>query len=196
MKREVSRPARFFSSLECVRQSGMLTGGDAEPGLQTLTNGLSYAAGSTFVWELVVNSADSAFRGNLFDAVNLTTAGALAIDPAANLSLVFNSQFGSQVNWTNSFWGSDRQWTIFDNASPVTWNGTFFGTVLVGNDSTGAALATARPNASFSIANSGGDLVLNYQAVPEPGTWGLLGAGLAALAALGRRQTPPATGTT
>jgi hypothetical protein len=57
-----------------------------------------------------------------------------------------------------------------------------FGTLNVGLDSLGASLVSVRPNAAFSLANSGGDLVLNYAAVPEPGT--LAVAGLAAAAML------------
>jgi hypothetical protein len=60
----------------------------------------------------------------------------------------------------------------------VTWDGTVFGTLNVGLDSLGASLTAVRPNAAFSLANSGGDLVLDYVAVPEPGT-----ATLAVLAA-------------
>ena len=162
------------------------------PGLQTFTNGLSYASTATLVWELSANTALSADRGTLYDGINLTTAGALAIDPAASLSLVFNQPLAdstpSTVAWTDAFWGSDRQWVIADLSSPVTWDGAVFSSLSVGADSLGAALTAIRPNASFSLANSGGDLVLNYVAVPEPGTWALVAAAAAGMLGLRCRR--------
>jgi fibronectin-binding autotransporter adhesin len=158
----------------------------ASPGLQTFTSGLSYDSTSTLVWELSANTALTPDRGTLYDGIDLTTAGALAIDPLATLDLVFNQPLAdstpSVVDWNDGFWGSDQQWVIADVSSPVTWDGTVFGTLNVGLDSLGASLVSVRPNAAFSLANSGGDLVLNYAAVPEPGT--LAVAGLAAAAML------------
>ena len=164
------------------------------PGLQTFTSGLSYDSTSTLVWELSANTALTADRGTLYDGIDLTTAGALAIDASATLDLVFNQPLAdstpSVVDWSDGFWGSDQQWVIADVSSPVTWDGTVFGTLSVGLDSLGASLVSVRPNAVFSLANSGGDLVLNYASVPEPGT--LAVAGLAAAAMLtfrcGRRK--------
>ena len=164
------------------------------PGLQTFTNGLSYASTATLVWELSANTALSADRGTLYDGIDLTTAGALAIDPAASMSLVFNQPLAdatpSTVDWTNAFWASDQQWLIADLSSPVTWDGTVFSSLSVGADSLGALLTNVRPNASFSLANSGGDLVLNYAAVPEPDTWALVAGAAGGMIALRcRRRT-------
>lgn len=160
----------------------------ASPGLQTFSNGLSYASTGTLVWELSANTALSADRGTLYDGIDLTTAGALAIDPLATLDLVFDQPLAdstpSTMDWNNAFWGSDQQWVIADVSSPVTWDGTVFGTLNVGVDSLGTVLTAVRPNASFSLANSGGDLVLNYVAVPEPGTWALVAGAAAGMIAL------------
>lgn len=166
----------------------------ASPGLQTFTNGLSYASAGTLVWELSANTALSADRGTLYDGINLTTAGALSIDPLATIDLVFDQPLAdltpSTVDWTNALWGSDQQWLIADVSSPVTWDGTVFGTLNVGADSLGALLSTVRPNASFSLADDSGDLVLQYFAVPEPGTLALLATGIAA-GVLRRRSRMP-----
>jgi len=158
----------------------------ASPGLQTFTNGLAYSSTGTLVWELSANTDLSADRGILYDGIDLTTAGSLAIDPAATVSLVFNAPLvdatPSTVAWSNSFWDFSHQWTIASVAVPVTWNGSLFGTLAVGVDSTGASLATARPGASFNVTNDSGNVVLNYVAVPEPTTLALALAGLAAAA--------------
>lgn len=160
----------------------------ASPGLQTFVNGLAYASTSTLVWELSANTAASAGRGVLYDGIDLTTGGALAIDPAATLSLVFNAPQAdatpSNVAWTDPFWDENRQWTLVDVAAPVTWDGGLFGTLAVGLDSLGASLGSVRPDASFAVVNSGGDVTLQYVAVPEPASLTIVAAGLAAAGGL------------
>lgn len=160
----------------------------ASPGLQTFVNGLAYASTSTLVWELSANTAASAGRGVLYDGIDLTTGGALAIDPAATLSLVFNAPQAdatpSNVAWTDPFWDENRQWMLVDVAAPVTWDGGLFGTLAVGLDSVGASLGSVRPDASFAVVNSGGDVTLQYVAVPEPASLTIVAAGLAAAGGL------------
>ena len=160
----------------------------ASPGLQTFVNGLVYASTSTLVWELSANTAASAGRGVLYDGIDLTTGGALAIDPAATLSLVFNAPQAdatpSNVAWTDPFWDENRQWMLVDVAAPVTWDSGLFGTLAVGLDSVGASLGSVRPDASFAVVNSGGDVTLQYVAVPEPASLTIVAAGLAAAGGL------------
>jgi len=146
------------------------------PGLQTFINGLAYDATATLVWELSANTAASGDRGTLYDAIDLTTAGALAINPAATISLVFD-EGASIVDWDDPLWTANQAWQVIDNAAPVTWDGTMFGALLVGNDSTGASLAAKRSGASFSLMQQDGDLLVAYT-VPEP----RLAAALAAFA--------------
>jgi hypothetical protein len=68
---------------------------------------------------------------------------------------------------------------VINAASPATWNGSLFGTILTSNDSEDVALATARPDASFALdARVGDGLYLTYTAVPEPSTLAML-AGVA-----------------
>jgi fibronectin-binding autotransporter adhesin len=153
----------------------------ASPGIQTVTNGLQYDAGSTLTWELFVNS--TAGRGTAYDGIDLT-GGALAIDPAAILALDFGtSAGGSLVDWDDAFWGSDQSWTIIDVSDAGTWDGGLFGLISVGTDTLSRSLASVRPQAAFSLADVDGDLTLRYVAVPEPAALPL--AGLAAAAALG-----------
>jgi hypothetical protein len=114
----------------------------------------------------------------LFDGVDLT-GGALSILSGATLSLVFDLP-GSTVDWDDAFWGTNRSWTVIDVAGG-TWNSSLF-TLQVGDDSTTASLTSKRPDASFQIVDLGGDLVLEYVIVPEPGTLALTAIGLAAAA--------------
>jgi hypothetical protein len=121
----------------------------------------------------------------LFDGVDLT-GGALSIVNGATLSLVFNLP-GSTVDWDDAFWGTNRAWTIIDVAGG-SWDSSLFSTLLVGVDSTTASLASKRAGSSFQIVDLGGDLVLEYVVVPEPGSLALAGIGLAAAAYAHRRR--------
>jgi autotransporter-associated beta strand protein len=150
----------------------------SSPGIETFTSGLTYGATSTLVWELIANTDSPASRGVLFDGVDLT-GGALSILSGATLSLVFDLP-GSTVDWDDAFWGTNRSWTVIDVAGG-TWNSSLF-TLQVGDDSTTASLTSKRPDASFQIVDLGGDLVLEYVIVPEPGTLALTAIGLAAAA--------------
>ena len=155
----------------------------SSPGQQIFTNGLGYTSAATLVWELSANTAAALDRGILYDAIDLTTAGSLSIDPSATIRLVFNASRGdttpSTVDWSDPFWADEHQWLLVDVVSPVTWNQVTFGNVLVGNDVTGAALATARPSSTFAVTTQGGDLYVVY--VPEPA---LALVGIAALAGM------------
>jgi autotransporter-associated beta strand protein len=155
----------------------------ASPGIETFTNGLTYGATSTLVWELIANTESPASRGVLFDGVDLT-GGALSIVSGATLSLVFDLP-GSTVDWDDAFWGTNRVWTIIDVAGG-SWDSSLF-TLQVGVDSTSASLASKRPDSLFQIVDLGGDLVLEYVIVPEPGALALAGLGLAMAWAARRR---------
>jgi len=92
------------------------------------------------------------------------------------------------VDWTDPFWGSDQTWTLYDVAGTTSNLSNFTIQTSSWLDSTNAALATARPNASFSLTPSGQDVLLSYVAVPEPESMAAVAAGLAALAAAFRRR--------
>ncbi len=162
----------------------------ASPGLQTFVNGLTYEADATLLWELSANTAASVDRGVLYDAIDLTTAGTLEVDSAATLDLVFDAALddgtASTVDWTNAFWDKDQQWTLASVSSPVSWDGSLFGTLTVGVDSLGLVLESVRPDASFSLVASDGDMMLEYSAVPEPA--GIVMVGLAAALVMLRRR--------
>jgi autotransporter-associated beta strand protein len=132
------------------------------PGVQTFANGASYDGTSVFEWDLVKNFSNPTGRGTFYDGVNVT-AGQLLIAADSQSSLRFNRE-GSTVNWSNSFWTTDQQWLVFDNASAPS---EIFGAPSLTVDSEGATLASLRPGATFSWGQVGNDIYLNYT-VPEP----------------------------
>ncbi len=159
-------------------ESGATHAPGNSPGLQTFNNGLTYATGSTFQWELIGNTVDD--RGLSFDGVDVS-GGTLSIGTGVTSSLVFNTT-GSSVNWTNSFWASDRSWLVFANTnSPTLDSESLFDTIDLSTDSLGATLASVRTNASFAWNQQGNDVYLTYTAVPEPSTYALLVLAAAAL---------------
>jgi fibronectin-binding autotransporter adhesin len=177
-----------------VIQTGGIHAPGASPGLQTFSSGLTYDAGSVLQWELIGNSNTN--PGTTFDQV-LVTGGNLSIATSGQLpelNLVFNGT-GSVVDWSNSFWNVNRTWIVIDHSGDGSSSGSFLlgGSATTWIDSLGASLATARSgNANFSVGSSGGDIVLSYAIVPEPGaaTLACLGIGLALVAACRRKRVP------
>lgn len=161
------------------------------PGSQTFASGLAYSGSSSLTWELIANTTSG--PGTNYDFISVT-GGDLTIASGASLSLEFlnTGVASSTVDWADSFWDVGRTWTLIDFTSSGSSTGIF---TLVGSPSTwldsgSTSLATARPSASFSVANQGGDVVLTYAIVPEPGSIALvgIGVGLAAIAVRRRRS--------
>jgi autotransporter-associated beta strand protein len=151
------------------------------PGIQTFANGLTYNTGATVNWELSASTATQGDPTPVFDQVIVNGSG-LNFAGATTLNLQFNAA-GSTVAWGDSFWNSNRSWTIYDNAS-VSGLGNLSLNTSNWADSSGGLFDTLRPDASFSLALQGSDVVLNYTAIPEPSTYaallGVLALGIAA----------------
>lgn len=153
------------------------------PGVQTVNGNLKYKTGSIFEWELVSNldgdtgdSGDTGVAGTDFDAVAGNSGKTLTVESAAIFNIIFN--VGSAVNFNHTFWASNQKWTVFSGFQSVT--GLFsLGSVSV--DSLGKNFTQFHPAGGFSFSSSGGNLYLNWTAVPETGTLAtgfLLGIGL------------------
>lgn len=163
------------------------------PGIQTFEGNLTYESGSFLQWEL---GAQTTVNSPLaFDQI--VVGGDLTFAGPTNLYFNFSSWAESTVDWTDAFWNSSRSWLLIDVAGTTTGieNLSIYSAALTGNwvDSNGVAFATALEGAGFSISQVGSDVYLNYSAVPEPSTYGLILGGLAlAGAALRRRKAKQA----
>ena len=170
--------------------SGTLAAGNS-PGVLTVTGDLSLASGGGMVWELFKNVNIQESPTSAFDQVlvggNLTFAGGNGI------TLDFGTTAGgSLVSWSNSFWDSNRSWLLYDVAGNTTGLENLSLLNSVFNDAAGGSLVATRASASFSLSQSGSDVLLNYNAIPEPSSSMLmvLGVvGLAGIRAFGRKQS-------
>ena len=155
------------------------------PGIQTFENDLTYSTGSSIVWELIDDTL--AGRGTSYDGINVGENLNFAGDTILSLEFALS---GSLVNWSDGLWNSNitgnTGWKIFDVAGTISG----FGNLKLANssfvDGSSQTLASARPNASFSLFKGTDGVYLNYSAVPEPSA-ALLG-GLGVLALLRRRR--------
>jgi hypothetical protein len=145
------------------------------PGTQTFSGGLTYEAGALVNWELIANNTGSA--GVNYDQIIMPT-GNLTFSGSTTLALAFN-QDGSTVNWTDSFWNVNRAWTVYDLSGGTT---TSFSNLSLGGSLLDSANNPLSPTERgyFTTSLSGQDVMLNFVAVPEPSTWAMALAGLAA----------------
>jgi len=157
--------------------AGTLNPGNS-PGVLSVNGNLTMASGGNMVWELFTNTATQASPVAVFDQV--LVSGDLAFAGNNGITLNFGAA-GSDVAWSNSFWGSNQSFLIYDVAGSTTGlsNLSLLNTSF--NDATGAALDPLKGR--FSLGQSGSDVFLNYTAIPEPSTGSMLGLGFAGLVA-------------
>jgi len=164
--------------------NGTLAAGNS-PGQITFSSDLTLGSGSNLVWELFGNTSSDVRQ---FDRV--AVGGNLLASAGSGITLDFGTTAGgSTVDWSNAFWDSAQSWTFLAVAGSTTGfsnlsllNGAFL-------DASGNSLATARSGATFSLTQSGSNVMISY--IPEPSTGSLLLIGLAswALARASSRRT-------
>ena len=137
-------------------------------GLQTFSGNLNYntnadvnVSPASVIWQLGANSA--ANRGTDFDGIDV--GGDLDFDSGATLELVFDHA-GSTVDWSDPFWGGDRQWLIWDVAGTTTGFNELSLTIIDWADAQGDFFDTVYPEQTFTITQSGNGIYLNYDAPP------------------------------
>ena len=141
------------------------------PGLQTFDTNLTYNNGSSVIWELAANTATAGDRGTLFDGINV--GGTLGFNGTVALNLVFNSA-GSVVNWNDAIWTADQTWTIYSVSTSTTGFSNFQLATADWADGSANLFSSLLLGSSFALSQSGNNIVLNYDAVPEPSTYKLL----------------------
>lgn len=167
-------------------------------GANTYT-GATLVSGGTLIFDgthsgtgsITVESGATFGRTVTASAINL--GGNLTIEDGGRITLSLAPGFtNSTLNRTGGTWSfdTDQAFTFNDLGAAV---GTYTG-LITGLTGSEAGLASI---ASWTITNAGwagtfsynsGSVDLNLTAIPEPGTWGLLAAGLAALVIFRRRR--------
>ena len=130
-------------------------------GVQTFSN-LNYETGSTVIWQLGANSADS--RGTDYAAIDVN--GDLDFDATTTLELVFTNG-SSTVDWSDSFWSIGHTWLLWHVAGTTTDFNDLTLTTNNWKDAQSDLFDTVRSNHFFSIIQSGNDVYIKYAPPPS-----------------------------
>lgn len=159
-------------------------------GIQTITGNLASTAGGTgpsMDWALFASGASNAGT-TIFDQV--LVSGDLTFSTNMACTMAFDG-VGSTVDWTDAFWDTNQQWTIWQVGGMTLGFGDLSLTSSDWLDANGQSFSTSRSGATFSLGlgGNGSDVVLFYVApVPEPSAWAMLVTGAAVAAWRSRRR--------
>lgn len=172
-----------------VQSGGTLSPGNS-PG--TLTAGSTVLdGGGNYNWQ-VLDASGAAGTG--FDTINLKSGSVLTINSTIgnefNINLWSLASINPDVNGVASNFNgaSNYSWTLIaTDQSIVGFSADKFLINTAATNGTGGFSNLFTGTFSVSLADGGTDLVLNYNAVPEPSTWVLVFAGFAVAVLLHRR---------
>jgi len=158
------------------------------PGIQTFRSGLLYTSGSSVNWELISNTTINAANPNaVFDTI--VVGGDLDFSGMTDLSLSFVAS-GSNVLWSDSFWGTNKEgangWLLFDVAGTTTNFSNLNLVTANWADSRGDLFNTVRPESTLALSQVGSKIYLSQ--IPEPSAGVLMVIAGTALFVLRRRR--------
>lgn len=158
--------------------SGTLSPGNS-PGVLTFGSDLTLNTGGNMLWELWANTEVNSPLS--YDQV--VVGGNLSVLGSFGINLDFGTLAGgSATSWADTFWDTQRSWILFDVTGSTSGAENLNLLNSIYSDANGVSLADARGGASFSIAQVGTDVVVNY--IPEPSTGALMVLGLGAVVGL------------
>ena len=158
---------------------------------QTFGGNVTHTGGtSSITWDLIDNIANI---GGGTTSDKFVVAGVVDFAAATSFILDFNGT-GTEgaVDWAASFWDNNQTWDVITAAGGL--NGSFgnltLGSIAALADNNGTLFSAGRPGGTFALNNTVGTTVtLNYTAaIPEPGTYGIFGLGLALFGWTARRR--------
>ena len=158
------------------------------PGIQTFRSNLLYTSGSSVTWELNSNTTINAANPNaVFDTI--VVGGNLDFSGMTDLSLSFVAS-GSNVLWSDSFWGTNKEgangWLLFDVAGTTTNFSNLNLVTANWADSRGDLFNTVRPESTLALSQVGSKIYLSQ--IPEPSAGVLMALAGTALLVLRRRR--------
>jgi len=149
------------------------------PGIQDYTVSQSWDA-FTYLWE--TNNFSGTTAGTDFDKIAIT--GDLTLNGAGTFQLDLRSlTAGNVAGDVPNFSETNTSWTILSTTAGISGFDAGNWTILTGDFDSSPAWA-----GGWSITESGGNLILNYGAIPEPSTLLLAMGGLSMMTLLRRRR--------
>jgi fibronectin-binding autotransporter adhesin len=155
------------------------------PGIMTF--GVNQSWGSySYDWEL--NDWTSKVAGTNIDQINITGGLTLAgATPGSYILNVLSLTGGGVTGNVPDFADVNNSWTILTTTTGISGFNASFWTI-----NTGTFTSSPTATGTWSIAQSGNNLILNYVAVPEPATIALVASGAMIVGSLlARRRRVP-----
>lgn len=167
------------NGLVTITTGGVLSPGNSA-GKLTLQTGVNLSSGGKFLWQLTSLKDDATgTAGTDFDQI-LLTGGNVTLGGTSLLTLDFSLLgAGSDPNSADTYWDSNHSWTIIDGTGSATNAGSTNFSQITN--------ATYADGFFTTSSDSAGNTVLNFQAVPEPGSAALFVFGTLGLLARRRR---------